>query len=194
MMTDEKRRQLIMGFQIRRVVPIAVLVVVVGFTAVPASAGNLRIFGAYLDSSDVGAFAGAGVRYASSDTLGWEFGVTAYLDSDDFDFGNLEFETNSIDNIAWDLGTRVSISELFYFSLGVTYFQFDATYGDIDDEWGYYGMLGATIGGDTFRFFIEGIYRDVNATIKYDDFDLVEESVKLDIGGFGINTGLEWRF
>ncbi len=183
-----------MGFQIRRVVPIAVLVVVVGFTAVPASAGNLRIFGAYLDSSDVGAFAGAGVRYASSDTLGWEFGVTAYLDSDDFDFGNLEFETNSIDNIAWDLGTRVSISELFYFSLGVTYFQFDATYGDIDDEWGYYGMLGATIGGDTFRFFIEGIYRDVNATIKYDDFDLVEESVKLDIGGFGVNTGLEWRF
>jgi hypothetical protein len=83
---------------------------------------------------------------------------------------------------------------MFYFSVGVTYFQFDATYGDVDDEWGYYGMLGATIGGDTFRFFIEGIYRDVNATIKYDDFDLVEESVKLDIGGFGINTGLEWRF
>ncbi len=183
-----------MYFSFRRVVPVAVLFVVVALAAVPASAGNLRIFGAYLDSSDVGAFAGAGVRYASSDTLGWEFGATAYLESDDFDFGDLEIDGDSIDNTALDLGFRVSISELFYFTGGISYFMFDADYGDVDDEWGFYGTLGATIGGDTFRFFIEGMYRDVSATIRYDDFDLIEDDVKLDIGGFGVNAGLEWRF
>lgn len=183
-----------MQFHIGRVISIAAVVVLVVGAAVPASAGNLRIFGAYLDSSDVGAFAGAGVRYASSDTLGWEFGATAYLESDDFDFGDLDIDSDSIDNTALDLGFRVSISELFYFTGGVSYFMFDSNFGDVDDEWGFYGTLGATIGGDTFRFFIEGMYRDVSATIKYDDFDLIEDDVKLDIGGFGANAGLEWRF
>ena len=183
-----------MQFHIGRVISIAAVVVLVVGAAVPASAGNLRIFGAYLDSSDVGAFAGAGVRYASSDTLGWEFGATAYLESDDFDFGDLDIDSDSIDNTALDLGFRVSISELFYFTGGVSYFMFDSNFGDVDDEWGFYGTLGATIGGDTFWFFIEGMYRDVSATIKYDDFDLIEDDVKLDIGGFGANAGLEWRF
>ncbi|MCK5378209.1 MAG: hypothetical protein KAJ78_02345 [Acidobacteria bacterium] len=183
-----------MHFHIGRVIRVVALVAMVFFVAVPASAGNLRIFGAYLDSSDVGSFTGAGVRYASSDTLGWEFGATAYLESEDFDFGELEFDVDTIDNTALDLGFRVSISELFYFTGGVSYFMFDADLGDVDDEWGFYGTLGATIGGDTFRFFIEGMYRDVSATITYDDFDLIEDDVKLDIGGFGVNAGLEWRF
>ncbi len=183
-----------MSFSLRRIVPVAALFVVVTLAAGPASAGNLRIFGAYLDSSDAGSFTGGGVRYASSDTYGWEFGVTAYLESDQFDFSDIELDTDSIDNTAFDLGFRVSINELFYFTGGVSYFMFDADLGNVDDEWGFYGTLGATIGGDTFRFFIEGVYRDVSATIKYDDFDLVESDVKLDIGGFGVNAGLEWRF
>ncbi|RLE36453.1 MAG: hypothetical protein DRJ61_00835 [Acidobacteria bacterium] len=183
-----------MYFSFRRVVPILALFVVVALAAVPASAGGLKVFGAYLDSSDVGAFTGAGVRYSSSDTLGWEFGATAYLEGDDFDFGELDFDSDSIDNTALDFGFLVSINELFYFTGGVSYFMFDADYGDVDDEWGFYATLGATIGGDTFRFFIEGMYRDVSATITYDDFELIEDDVKLDIGGFGVNAGLEWRF
>lgn len=180
--------------QFLRVIRVVGLMAVVALAVAPASAGNLRIFGAYLDSSDVGSFTGAGVRYASSDTLGWEFGVTAYLDSDEIDFGDLDVDSDAIDNTAWDLGFRVSISELFYFTGGASYFQFDADYGDIEDEWGFYGTLGATIGGDTFRFFVEGVYRDVSATITFEDLDLVESDVKLDIGGFGVNAGLEWRF
>lgn len=183
-----------MQFQIGRVIRIAALIVVVALVAVPATAGNLRIFGAYMDSDDVGSFAGGGLKYASSDTLGFEFGVTAYRESDELDLGDLEFDADTIDNTAWDLGARVSISEIFYFTVGASYFQFDADYADVDDEWGFYGTLGATIGGDTFRFFFEGVYRDVQATLKYEDLDLVEEGVKLDIGGFGVNAGLEWRF
>ena len=183
-----------MQSHVGRIVQVAALVVVAALAAAPASAGNLRIFGAYLDSGDVGSFTGGGLKYASSDTLGFEFGVTAYLESDEFDLGDLDLAVDTIDNTAWDLGSRVSISEIFYFSLGVSYFQFDADYGDIDDEWGFYGTLGATIGGDTFRFFIEGVYRDVKATIKYEDLELIQEEVRLDIGGFGVNAGLEWRF
>lgn len=183
-----------MHFHIGRIVRVAVVVAVMVLVAAPASAGNLRIFGAYLDSGDVGAFAGAGLKYASSDTLGFELGVTAYRDSDEFDLGDLDFAADTIDNTAWDLGSRVSISEIFYFSVGVSYFQFDADYGNVDDEWGFYGTLGATIGGDTFRFFFEGVYRDVKATLKYENLDLIEEDIKLDIGGFGVNAGLEWRF
>lgn len=183
-----------MQSHIGRVVRVVTLVVVMFLVVAPASAGNLKVFGAYLDSGDVGTFAGAGARYASSDTLGWEFGVTAYLDSDEIDFGDLNVDGDSIDDTAFDLGTRVSINELFYFSVGVSYFQFDADYGDIDDEWGYYGIVGATMGGSTFRFFIEGMYRDVKATVEYRDLDLVEDTVKLDVGGFGVNAGLEWRF
>lgn len=180
--------------QFSRVIRVVALMAVVALAVGPASAGNLRIFGAYLDSGDVGEFAGGGLKYASSDTLGWEFGVTAYRDSDEFVFDDSYFDADSIDNTAWDIGARVSISEIFYFSVGASYFQFDADYGDVDDEWGFYGLLGATVGGDTFRFFIEGAYRDVKATIKYEDLDLVESDIKLDIGGFGVNAGLEWRF
>ncbi len=181
-------------FQFGQMIRITALVAITAMAVAPATAGNLRIFGAYLDSSDVGAFAGAGVKYASSDSLGWEFGATAYLESDDFDFDELEFDADAIDNTAFDLGFRVSISQIFYFTGGVSYFMFDSNFGDVDDEWGFYGTLGATIGGDTFRFFIEGVYRDVSATIRYDDFDLIEDDVKLDVGGFGANAGLEWRF
>lgn len=180
--------------QFSRVIRVVALMAVVALAVAPASAGNLRIFGAYLDSGDVGEFGGGGIKYASSDTLGWEFGVTAYLESDEIDFGDLDIDSDAIDNTAWDLGARVSISEIFYFSVGASYFQFDADFGDVDDEWGYYGLLGATIGGDTFRFFVEAAYRDVSATITIEDLDLVESDVKLDIGGFGVNAGLEWRF
>ena len=183
-----------MQSHIGRVVRVTALVAVMFLVVAPASAGNLKIFGAYLDSGDVGSFGGAGARYASSDTLGWETGVTGYLESDEIDFGELDIDSDSIDTIAWDLGARVSISELFFFSVGVSYFQFDADYGHVEDEWGYYGTLGATMGGKTFRFFIEGMYRDIEATIEYRDFDIVEDAVALDIGGFGINAGLEWRF
>ena len=180
-----------MRFHMGRVLSIMALA---ALTALPASAGNLRIFGAYLDSGDVGSFTGAGVKYASSNNLGWEFGVTAYLDSDDFNFSDLDFGGNTVDNTAWDLGFRASASEIFYVCAGVSYFQFDADYGDIDDEWGFYGTLGASFGGDTFRFFVEAMYRYVDATIKFENLDLVQESVDLDIGGFGANAGLEWRF
>lgn len=183
-----------MRFHIGRIVRVAALVTVAALAAAPASAGNLRIFGAYLDSGDVGSFLGGGLKYASSDTLGVELGVTAYLDSEEFSLGDLDLAIDTIDNTAWDLGSRISISEIFYFSLGVSYYQFDAKYGNVDDEWGYYGCLGATIGGDTFRFFVEGVWRDVNATVKYVDLELVQEEVKLDIGGFGVNAGMEWRF
>ncbi len=180
-----------MRFDSRFVLVSTALFICLGLAA-PASAGNLRIFGSYWDTSDAGAFMGGGVRYTFSDTLGLSLGGTAYFEGDEFNLGNLEVDT--IDNTAWDIGVHVSISELFYFNVGASYYQFDSNLGDADDEWGYYGLLGATIGGQTFRFFIEAMYRDASATIRYDDLEIIQGELDLDVSGFGANAGLEWRF
>jgi hypothetical protein len=160
--------------------------------AAPASARNLKVFGTYWDTSDVGTYYGGGVRYTFSETLGLAVGVTGAFDGDEFDLGDLELD--NVDTTAWDLGFHVSINELFYFNVGATYYQFDSNLGDADNEWGYYGLLGATMGGQRFRFFIEAVYRDVDATIRYDDLDVILDEVTVDLSGFSANAGLEWRF
>lgn len=180
-----------MRFDSRFVLVSTALFICLGLAA-PASAGNLKIFGAYWDTSDAGALMGGGARYTFSDTLGLSLGVTGYFEGDDIDLGGIEVDT--IDNMTFDAGVHVSISELFYFNLGASYYQFDSNLGEADDEWGYYGILGATIGGQTFRFFIEAMYRHANATIRYDDYEILEGELDLDVSGFAGNIGLEWRF
>jgi hypothetical protein len=180
-----------MRFASRFILVSTTLLICLGLAA-PASAGNLKIFGAYWDTSDAGAFTGAGARYTFSESLGLSLGVTGYFEGDDLDLGNLEYD--SIDNTTLDLGVHVSISELFYFNLGASYYRFDSNLGDVDDEWGYYGLLGATIGGQKFRFFIEGMYRKADAVIRYDNLEIMESELDLDVSGFAVNAGLEWRF
>ncbi len=180
-----------MRFASRFILVGTALLICLGLAA-PAAAGNLKIFGSYWDTSDAGAFTGAGARYTFSESLGLSLGVTGYFEGEEFDLG--EYEVDSIDNMVADIGVHVSINELFYFNVGASYYQFDSNLGDVDNEWGYYGILGATIGGTTFRFFIEAMYRDASATIRYDDFEIIEGDLDLDVSGFAANAGLEWRF
>ncbi len=94
-----------MRFASRFILVGTALLICLGLAA-PAAAGNLKIFGSYWDTSDAGAFTGAGARYTFSESLGLSLGVTGYFEGEEFDLG--EYEVDSIDNMVADIGVHVS--------------------------------------------------------------------------------------
>lgn len=82
-----------------------------------------------------------------------------------------------------------------YVGGGGTYYLLDIDGGEIDDEVGFYVVLGSSFGdGEGADFFVEGIYRNATATV--DDLDDLEfrDPVDFDLDGLGLNAGITWRF
>ncbi|HET9768321.1 MAG TPA: hypothetical protein VFS60_15815, partial [Thermoanaerobaculia bacterium] len=79
---------------------------------------------------------------------------------------------------------------------------------DLDDEIGWLAFAGLQLGDPHgARFFIEGGYRGVEATVRADDLhdffddddgehggDEIDEDVAIDLDGATINVGVAWSF
>ena len=164
-----------------------------------ANATDFGVFGSYWGTEDADEALGAGAklrlgRYVELRGT-YVSDVTADTDPERFDF--------EVSAIPLEAGLRFDFAENEAFSPyvggGASYLLLDTTEGDIDDEVGWYAVVGAEFARQPsgLGFMAEAIYRGVEATVTEDDDgfpDDVHEDVSLNLDGFGVNAGLVWRF
>lgn len=181
-----------------------------GLLATSASAASFSLFGTYWDTDRLDEAFGGGIA------VGIPLGEVVELDlrasyleelNDDafdaiFDDDEDVFQETTVEMLPLDVGLRFNLQRRGavnpYIGAGGTYYLLDSNVGnDIDDEVGYYGMIGARFGdAQGAGFFTEILYRKVEATVvnnDLDDFDL-DESVSLDLDGFSAIAGFRWSW
>ena len=181
--------------------------------AVPASAGEVDIFGSYMSTDDFDESWGAGVR------TGWQFGDgpvgmelrASYFPELGTDFDDLVdeidapgdfFDQQEVEAIPLDVGVTFQIAEVIHVGAGASYVLLDSDFADLDDETGFYGVVGFRTAGDSgVGFFVEGLYRSIEASIDPDDVDELDQiddvftdNVALDLDGFTVNAGVTFRW
>lgn len=164
--------------------------------ASPAMAADIGAYGSYWATEDADAALGIGgkVRFGIVELRGTYFSdVTADTEpeSRDFEVSAIPLEAGLAFKFAE--GTRFSP----YIGGGAGYYLLDTTAGDIDDEVGFYAVVGTDIGSSSgLSFMVEGIYRSMEATVRgdLDEDPDVDEDVDIQLGGLGINAGVVWRF
>lgn len=165
----------------------------------PASATDFSVFGSYWDTKDADEALGGGAKLRLGrfvELRGTYFSdVTADTEPERFDF-----EVSAIP-IEAGLVFNFAENETFspYVGGGAGYYLLDTTEGDIDDEIGFYAVLGAEFARQPsgLGFMVEAIYRSMEATITEDDDgfpDDIEDDVVFDLDGLGLNAGVTWRF
>ncbi len=189
---------------LRRCTFAVALLALAAFAPTPAArAADLSLMGSWWDTSDLGEAAGVGVR------VSWQFSKATMLDigahyfeeltegTELDDLGDLDFdqifEEDGLQVIPIEAGVRFGPGG-FYAGLGLSYYLLDAPSGvEIDDELGYYGILGWEFGKPRgFRVFVEGKYRVIEGDIGADITDVLD-TITVDLGGLSLNVGVTFR-
>lgn len=165
----------------------------------PAAATDFSLYGAYWNTQDLDEALGAGAKLRLGrfvELRGTYFSdVTADTDPERFDF-----EVSAIPleaGLRFDFGDSESFTP--YVGGGAGYYMLDTTEGEIDDEVGYYAVLGAEFARQQsgLGFMAEAIYRNMEATVTEDEDgfpDDIRDDVILQLDGLGVNAGIVWRF
>jgi len=162
----------------------------------PAAATDFGLFGSYWDTKDAQQGYGAGVKLDFARYI--ELRATYFQDVT-ADTGTARRHDFKLHATPLDAGLvfKFAPHEQFtpYIGGGASYIFLDTNRGDIDDETGWYAVLGADIKtASGLGFMVEGTYRGVSATVRGDDPTDITGKTKIDLGGAGINAGLVWSF
>ena len=167
------------------------LAVVLLAGTVSAQAGTFGVFGSYWDSDEADSAMGVGalVGFEFADFMTLEFRGTYFEDFTADEFAS----TFDMSVIPLDAGLRFDILKDKrvnpYLGIGGTYYLLDTDLGEVDDEFGYYGLVGLDFGFDTFRFFVEAMYRQAEGTVESGGTD-----ADVDFTGVTGNAGIAWRW
>lgn len=195
----------------RRIVFTSILALL--FATAPAAASDLSLFGSYWSPSDFDETAGGGLRFGfGGGVVQFELRGTYYpditedlnelLDTDDSELDDFELKAIPAEaGIVFNFAQDSSVSP--YIGGGATYYLLDTNVGEVDDEAGFYGVVGLRGGGANggVGFFAEALYRNVEGSVKFDpeDFDDIDDvdfqdEFDLDLSGFAANVGIVFRF
>jgi hypothetical protein len=187
---------------------------VIAVMALPASANDFSLFGSYWDTDVAGDAGGGGLGLGFAINDYWSIDLRAqYFEelTDDplrnaFDSDDPVFQRKGIQALPAEVGARVTFgpdaSVRPYVGAGLSYFFLDSDFGEINDELGWYALVGATFGDqEGAQFFVEGTWRKAEAQVELDPDDLddiddigVADTARFDIDGFGVNAGVRWSF
>jgi hypothetical protein len=163
--------------------------------AVPASATDFSVGGAYWDTKDADQALGV---YGKLGFGLFELRGTYFSDvTADTEPEHRDFEVSAIPleaGIKWDFARDERVNP--YVGGGAGYYLLDTNRGDVNDEVGWYAVAGLDIATQAgFGINVEGIYRGMEATVDNVDNDTnIRDSVDLNLDGFGLNAGLVWKF
>ena len=170
-------------------------------------AGSFGVGASYWDTEDVGESAGGGIQFAFQMTplLDFETRATYFKELSDepldelFD-GDSPFDTG-LTAIPVEIGLRLNFARDAasfrpYASAGASYYILDSEFGDVDDEYGWYAGLGTSIGGGNVAFFAEILYRSAEGTADISEIgdDAFDDTLPIDLTGFGANAGIRWNW
>lgn len=162
--------------------------------AIPAvglaqSEPSFAVFGSYWDT-DIDETTGIGLKA--------RFGMfdlrATYYDDATGDDG-VEVEAIPIEaGVAYNFAPHLAVNP--YVGAGVSYHLLDSNEGSIDDEVGWYAVVGGEFGmTEGISFMGELMYRDVDGTVEdLSDGLAVRDDVSADLSGFAVNLGAAWRF
>jgi hypothetical protein len=150
------------------------------------SVAELGVFGSHLDSDDLGAGYGAGVKLEikATDWLSVD-GRASWVHFDDFDVDMLPLEVALRLNFPL-LGERI----VPYAGVGGGHYSFEADDIDLADNVGYFPLVGLEVGTRRVALFVEARWLFLDT-----DVDTALENIpEADVDGLGINAGLLFRF
>jgi len=171
----------------------------------PAFSGGVGVFASHMDTSDLDNSVGIGGRLLVdlSQQMQLDLSVAYHDNLDDSIAGqDLELELVPVE-LGGLLKIQVSDTRVFpYIGAGAGYYRLDLDDGNpltdndegsLDDEFGWYGVLGLDFRfSESFGFFFEGRYRQIEGTLEGNRFERFDEGdLDLDLGGITINTGLQ---
>lgn len=146
---------------------------------------ELGVFGSYLDADDYGDGVGGGVKLElqPADWLAVDArGSYIAFDNPDIDIYPLE--------LALLLNIPLADERIVpYVGVGAGYYFLDADRFDLDDEFGYFPLVGLEIGAYNLSFLIEARWLFLES-----DVDRLVGEDELTLDGIGINAGLLFRF
>jgi hypothetical protein len=160
------------------VVSAAVLSLVIGGCGSTGSGTEFGVFGTYLEGGDLGAGYGGGAKLEANpiDLVSID-GRASWVSFDDG--GDvIPLEVAGLINLPL-LGERF----VPYVGAGVGYYIFDESL--IDDEWGYFPVVGLEVGLQKFSLMAEARWLFLEPDAGSSD---------VDGDGVGANVGLIWRF
>lgn len=163
-----------------------------------AMGGSIQAMGSWWDAGDSESTYGLGLRGSIGDEFALDLGWTSFGEGDDLTIplpgDDDDINLGGIDANVFDLGARYTFPMELYVGGGLSYFDFDHDTGSIDGEWGVYGLVGWSFGGEHIRGFIEGMYRYTEGTIKYDNGFEGHIERDVDHDGLAGNIGIMYRF
>lgn len=145
---------------------------------------ELGVFGSYLDSDDLGEGVGPGVKL--------ELQPSDWL-SIDARASYINFDNSNVDMYPLELAALLNIpladeQIVPYVGVGAGYYILDADRFDMDDEVGYFPLIGLEIGAYNLSFLVEARWLFLDSDLD----NALHSSANLD--GLGINLGLLFRF
>jgi hypothetical protein len=198
---------------------LAVAAVAVLCAAVPANAAyEFSIFGSpYWAPKDTDEVAGGGLNFdipvGESHNWGVDLRGSYFQETrpnafnESFEVGDRQspFRNHGLEVLPIEAGGRYNFlpeSKVRpYAGAGLGYYMLDTDIGNVNDETGYYGIVGLQAGNpEKTNFFVEANYRRMEATVKVDPnsvSDLGEglnPNVGVDLDGLGFNVGVAFRF
>jgi hypothetical protein len=161
----------------------------------PADVG-LGAFGSYWNTDDADeAFGGGAQLKLGTDPLHLVIRGTYFDDLlDDDHTADIDLQAIPVE-AGIELRRKVSPATAIYVGGGVTYCFLDAgDRGEVDDEIGWYAGGGIEIRlGKRVWLFGEAVWRNIEATVEYDDLGEITSDVDFDLSGLGVNVGLVFR-
>lgn len=167
------------------------------FSAGSAMASSLQAMGSWWEAGDSGSTYGFGLRGSIGDVWALDLGWTYFGEGDDVTVdlpGDNDVQLGGIDANVFDIGARYTLPADLYFGGGLSYFDFDHDVASTEGEWGVYGLVGWSFGGQHVRGFVEGMYRYTEGTLEYDDGFQGTVSRDVDHDGFAMNVGIMYQF
>lgn len=170
-----------------------------------AAASEIALYGSYWETDMLGNSAGFGIGAGlGGGPVRFDIRATYFPDLSEsfFDLSDLHDDGDfAVRALVPELGVSFDFlpDETFrpYLGVGGSYYVLDDSRFEVDDEVGFYGAAGFSVGSESAAFFAEAIYRSVEATVVDDDltdeFELDRE-VALDLDGLSFNAGVRWRF
>lgn len=162
---------------------------------VPARAIDLAIMGSYWDPTDVGTAKGVAAHLR----FGWLDVRASYYP----EFGKDEGIPFDVEATPLEVGATIPFFEEQvlspYVGAGVSWVQLATDAAEVDDQAGWYTVVGVDIGpGKGIAFTAEALYRHIEAQFDPHDVDSpgdVElESIDTDLSGLVVNAGIVFRF
>jgi hypothetical protein len=167
-----------------------------GLSALPASATDFTVFGSYWDTKDADKALGAGAKlqFGFVELRGTYYSdVTADTTPErrDFEIKALPLEAG----LVYKIPTGSAFAP--YVGAGGGYYLLDTNRGEIDDEAGWYGVIGGDFGhtDSGLGFNVEAMYRNMEVTVRdRNNGTDIESKVPFDLSGFTVNAGVVWHF